>query len=300
MANRHLSRSVAMQTLFELDFNSFVAVDVEALVGRNVLEFAPGLDDVSFAQTLVAGVVKQREKIDQIIEKAAPDWPLPQIANVDRNILRLGLYELLFGKRSEVPARVAINEAIELAKTFGGEKSSKFINGVLGAVYKEMGEPGKDEAPVKKKRPPEVPFEKMPIEKLGGAVVYFKDEGGIYLALVHDIFGYWTLSKGHLAPDEDEAAGTAREIKDEMSLAVDIEKSLSTNEYVASHPERGKIRKQVSYFLAQAKGKTNPQLGPDKGGLDDARWFPVADIANLRMYDDVVPIVMKAIKEITG
>ena len=288
-----------MQTLFELDFNNFEIADLDELVERNVAEFAPGLDDVSFAKVLVEGVAKQREKIDQIIEKAAPDWPLHQIANVDRNILRLGLFELLFGNRAEVPARVAINEAIELAKTFGGEKSGKFINGVLGAVYKELGEPGREEGPQKKKRPPEVPFEQMPIEKLGGAVVFYRDESGIYLALEHDIFGYWTLPKGRIEPGEDVQAGTIREVKEELSLDINIEDEIGFNEYVSNHPERGKHRKQVTYFLGRCAEKIAPKLEEEKGGLDDAKWFPVTEVANLRMYDDVVPLVMKAIQLIS-
>jgi N utilization substance protein B len=289
-----------MQTLFELDFNDFAEVDLVDLVDKNIAEFAPGLDDPAFASLLVEGVVKQREKIDDIITKAAPDWPLAQIANVDRNILRLGLYELLFGNRAEVPARVAINEAIELAKTFGGEKSGKFINGVLGAVYKEMGEPGKDDQPAKKKRPADVPFEQMPVEKLGGAVIYHQNDQGVYLALEHDIFGYWTLPKGHVGADEEVAAGTAREVLAEMSLPVTIEQEIGFNEYVASHPEKGKLRKQVTYFLARAPELVPPKLGEDKGGLDDARWFPMTEVAALRMYDDVVPILMKALGIITG
>jgi len=131
-----------------------------------------------------------------VISKAAPEWPLERIAPIDRNVLRLGLYELLFADRDKVPAKVAINEAIELAKSFGGENSGRFVNGVLGAVYKELGEPGKDEISKKKK---EVPYEQMPVQHLGGAVVYAKHGGEIYLALVHDIFGHWTLSKGKIA-----------------------------------------------------------------------------------------------------
>ena len=117
------------------------------------------------------------------------------IAPVDRNVLRLGLYELLFADRDKVPAKVAINEAIELAKSFGGENSGRFVNGVLGAVYKELGEPGKDEVSKKKKQ---VPYEEMPHERLVGAVVYRAARRRVYLALVHDIFGHWTLSKGKI------------------------------------------------------------------------------------------------------
>ncbi len=294
MANRHLSRSLALQTLFEWDFAGIARERIDEVLARISREFGPGLDDASFLKALVHGVLAKQDKLDRIIEKAAPDWPLPQIAVVDRNVLRLGLYELLFAPKDEVPARVAINEAIELAKTFGGEGSGRFVNGVLGAVYKEMGEPGKDEVPAKKRRPKDVPYEQMPIERLGGAVVYTKTVRGLELALVHDIFGYWTLSKGHINEGEDLAVGTAREIKEELNLSVTVGEPLGTNEYIASHPEQGKIRKQVSYFLAEAPDPTELKLGAKKG-LAEARWFALADIPDLKMYDDVVPLVTKAI-----
>ncbi|MEK7650446.1 MAG: transcription antitermination factor NusB [Patescibacteria group bacterium] len=297
MANRHLSRSIALQSLFEWDFCGYTydPEKMRAVVARNVAEFGPGLDDDLFIYKLVEEVIKRQDKIDLIIGKAAPDWPIEQIALVDRNVLRVGLCELLFADRSEVPARVAINEAIELAKTFGGENSGKFVNGVLGAVYKEMGEPGKDDIPAKKRLPKDVPYEQMPIEKLGGAVVYARENGQVYLALVHDMFGYWTLSKGHIKPDEELKAGVAREIGEEMSLSVAVLENLGENEYISSDPEKGKLRKQVSYFLAEAKNKTDLEL-TKSGGLDEARWFALNEVADLKMYDDVVPFVTKALK----
>ncbi|MDP6527460.1 MAG: transcription antitermination factor NusB [Candidatus Pacebacteria bacterium] len=294
MANRHLSRSIVLQTLFELDFENKLdereSVIEEVLV-RNVKEFAPGMGDFSFMKQLLETVLKKRSELDKIIEKAAPEWPVDKISVVDRNILRLGLSELLFSDRSEVPAKVAINEAIELGKTFGGENSGRFVNGVLGAVYKEIGEPGKDE--VSKKKKPDVPFEKMPIERLGGAVVYAKDGENIYLALVHDIFGHWTLSKGKIEKDEDERAGTVREIKEEMGLDITIKKKLGDNEYIANDPEVGKKRKQVVYFLAESPF-TEIHLGKS-GGLDDAKWFKLSDILDLNFYDDILPIITKSI-----
>lgn len=145
MANRHLLRSIAMQSLYEWDFNGKDSSQLKKIVNRNIKEFGPGIEDNNFAWQLVEGVVDNLPKIDKIITKSAPEWPIEQITIVDRNILRIGLYELLFGNRAEVPPKVAINEAIELAKTFGGESSGKFINGVLGTIYREIGEPGKDE-----------------------------------------------------------------------------------------------------------------------------------------------------------
>lgn len=295
MANRHLSRSLAMQSLFEWDMSGYEEKDMDEVISRNAEEFAPGLDDVAFVKNLVIGVIKHKDKLDNIIEKAAPDWPISQIANVDRNILRMGLFELLFGDKLEVPARVAINEAIELAKTFGGENSGRFVNGVLGAVYKEMGEPGKDDVSAKKKRIKDIPYEQMPIDKLGGAVVYATMSDTMSLALVHDVFGYWTLSKGHIQEGEDNAQGTKREIKEEMNLEIEPKEELGFNEYIASDPERGKLRKQVTYFLAEAQNPADIHL-EKKGGLTEVKWFALSEIPDLKIYDDILPIITKAIK----
>ena len=137
MASRHLSRSIAMQSLYEWDFGGKQG-DLKKIVNRNLKEFGPGLEDKEFAHTLVAGVIDNIAYLDKIIEKAAPEWPIDQITIVDRNVLRLGLYELLHANKDEVPPKVAINEAIELAKNFSGESSGKFVNGVLGTVFREL------------------------------------------------------------------------------------------------------------------------------------------------------------------
>ncbi len=129
-----------MQSLYEWDFSGKKAETLEDIVEKNIEEFGPGLEDKSFIWQLINGVISHINDIDKIIEKAAPEWPINQITIIDRNILRIGLFELLYGDKEEVPPKVAINEAIELAKTFGGESSGKFINGVLGTVYKEIGD----------------------------------------------------------------------------------------------------------------------------------------------------------------
>ena len=301
MANRHLSRSVVLQTLFEWDFLNKDIADLKSMLLCNAEEFAPGMSDEGFMANLIDGVISKKEDLDDIITKAAPDWPIEKIATIDRNILRIGLFELLFSARNEVPPKVAINEAIELAKTYGGETSGKFVNGVLGAVYKELGEPGKEEVSKKKKK--ETPYEEMPIQKLGGAVVFAREGDQIYLALVHDVFGHWTLSKGKIGDKEDiknESVedGTIREIKEEIGLDIKITDELGNNEYIASDPELGKIRKQVNYFLAESP---YVDLGFHKtGGLDDAKWFKVAHILDLNLYDDIVPIFTKAIGILLG
>ena len=151
MANRHLQRSIAMQSLFEWDFQGFEDEKMTEVVEHNIKEFAPGVEEAGLVYSLVKGTLENRKNIDELIEKCAPEWPLDQITIVDRNILRLGIYELMYGSYDEVPPKVAINEAIELAKTFGGPNSAKFVNGVLGTIYREMGEPMKDDSSEKRK-----------------------------------------------------------------------------------------------------------------------------------------------------
>ena len=291
MANRHLSRSIVLQTLFEWDFGAKNSKQVFEIFTRNVAEFAPGHGDFSFMENLLNGILEKQKDIDLIIEKAAPDWPIEKISIIDRNILRIGLYELLFADRSQVPPKVAINEAIELSKAFGGETSSKFVNGVLGAVYKELGEPGKEETSKDKKN--KKISGTVTTEHLGGAVVYARVGDDVYLALVHDVFGRWTLSKGKIEQGEDIEKGTIREIKEELGLDIVIKEKLGENEYPTYHPEKGKLKKHVVYFLAESKFE---EIVPEaKGGLDDAKWFKLADILDLNFYNDILPLITKAI-----
>jgi len=209
--------------------------------------------------------------------------------------LRIGLFELLFSDRNEVPPKVAINESIELAKSFGGDTSGKFVNGVLGAVYKEMGEPGKDDQPKKKIK--NIPDSEAPILDLGGAVVYTKNDDQILIALVHDVFGHWTLSKGKLEKNLDIKEGTKKKIKEEIGLDIEITDELGINEYIAYDPEIGKIRKRVNYFLAKSDYKD--LILEKTGGLDDAKWFNVSEIVDLNFYDDILPLITKSIKILT-
>ncbi len=302
MANRHLSRSIVLQSLFEWDFSG-KPENFKAIIDRNIAEFAPGHTDNAFIYSLAEMVQRKQSILDDIITKAAPEWPLDKIGNVDRSVLRMGLAELLFGDREQVPPKVAINESIELAKTFGGENSGKFVNGVLGAVYKEIGEPGKEQTskpkPVKGKMPIEEDFSKIPIEHKAGAVVYAKHDGVTYLAMVHDVFGYWTLSKGGVEEGESLEEGAAREIKEEIGLDIEVQDKLGEIEYMAYHPTDGKIRKQVTFFL----GKSEYQelvLEKGSGGLDKAAWFQLHEVVDLTIYDDILPLIAKAIEKINS
>jgi len=134
MASRHLSRSIAMQSLYEWDFSE-KEKDLKEITERNIEEFGSKLEDKTFIWSLVVGIVEHIKEIDNVIRTSAPQWPLDKVSIVDRNVLRLGIFELLYSDKNAVPPKVAINEAIELAKSFGGENSGKFINGVMGTVY---------------------------------------------------------------------------------------------------------------------------------------------------------------------
>ena len=294
MANRHLARSVVLQVLFERDQSggAMTAENAEARLLDYAKEFGARDSDIPFMKNLLQTAAAKQKEVDQVIASAAPEWPIDKIAAIDRNVLRLGLTELLYADRAQVPAKVAINEAIELAKTFGGASSSKFVNGVLGAVYVELGEPGKEEGT---KRKEQIDPKKMPIEHLAGAVVYARHDGDFYLAFVHDIFGHWTISKGKIEDGENVQQGAIREIKEEMGLDIEIQEELGVNEYIAndSNVKGGKKKKRVTYFLAEAPF-SELRLG-SSGGLDDAQWFPLSQVGGLNFYDDTLKIIIPAI-----
>jgi N utilization substance protein B len=257
-------------------------------------EFGARDSDIPFMKQLFQLAITKQKEIDEVIVRAAPEWPLDKIAAIDRNVLRLGLAELLFADRTQVPAKVAINEAIELAKSFGSASSGRFVNGVLGAVYIELGEPGKADG-MSRKTEAQKPVGKMPVEELVGAVVYARDGDEIYLALVHDIFGHWTLSKGKLQPQEAHVDGVKRKAKEEIGLDVTLEEQLGENEYIAndSNASGGKKRRHATYFLASSPFVD--LMLKREGGLDDAQWFPLASVGDLNFYDDILPVVTRAI-----
>lgn len=138
-SNRHLGRIVALQTLYEYDFRSKAGdngFNVSEVLDRNIGRYRETIDDIDFIKKLVNGVIDKQDELDKILQPLAPEWPIEQIARMDRVVLRIGSYELLYAK--DVPPKVVINEAVELAKAFGGDNSSKFINGVLGSLLRQQ------------------------------------------------------------------------------------------------------------------------------------------------------------------
>lgn len=138
-SNRHLGRIVALQALYEYDFrgrSNDPHVSIDEIIDRTIERYKKTIDDLAFVENLIRGVVKQEESLDQALQPLAPEWPLPQISRIDHAILRLAYFELFMFEDSNIPPKVTINEAVELAKNFGAENSSKFVNGVLGSAWR--------------------------------------------------------------------------------------------------------------------------------------------------------------------
>lgn len=284
MASRHLSRVGALQALFAADMLGDLSLSSLLLnLEKNGTSVSRDDADTEFTDSLIRGVAAKRNDIDAIIEKAAPQWPLPKIAAIDRNILRIGLFELLFGESLAVPPKVALNEAIELAKTFGGDSSGRFVNGVLGSVYRELGSPRKDEAPKTKKK-----------EYLAGVVVCAVKNGELYIALAKDHFGKWTLPKTKYRKEELSDSAALRAAHEELGLSnAAITAPLSEHEYEAHDPEQAFIVRRVAYFLAcSPKHPLTP-----KGGSPDseARWFLEGELKSIEVYEDLRGIIESGI-----
>lgn len=278
-----------MQSLYEWDFYGKKA-DLKKIIEKNTQEFGPGLKDKAFSLRLAQGVVKHLVQLDQIIEKAAPQWPVDQISIVDRNVLRIGLYELLYGDIKAAPPKVAINEAIELAKSFGGESSGKFVNGVLGTVFEEM--PNLLKSDTKS--------ENIPEEIQSGGLVYRRHNDTYQIALVLDIFGYWTFPKGSLEKEETHEQALKREISEEIGVQkVKIIRKLGKRKYITKDAEKKPIKKIVTDFLVEAIGDAEIKF-EESSGLKNAKWFNLDEVSGLKQYKETRENLLQTINDLQG
>ncbi len=309
---RHQSRIIIIQSLYEIDFRNIDFNDFEIVLKHNSKEFAQIDIDFFYAKNTLDNILKKRDEIDVIIQKVATEWPIEKMSIVDRNILRLGIYELLYGDTKEVPAKVAINEAIEIAKLFSGEVSGKFINGVMGTVFSELQSQNKNVENLEKKddkfiskkekkrreieQMTEEEKDKLPKEILVGNIVYSKENNNVYIALVHDIFGFWTLCKGKINEGEGLKDASKRKVKEELGIESVYEKDIEKQSYIATHPDYPFIKKEVHYALVKANFEKI--VSQKTGGIQDSAWFKIEDIFSLKLYEDVIHIIEKAIAEI--
>lgn len=284
MTRRRLSRSTVLQSLFEIDSRDIWAKEeAQDIYYRIAEEFNPKEKDHTYALFILNGILEKKDSIDEIIKKSVTNWDIEKITIIDRNVIRIGIFELLFGKEIDVPERVALNEAIDLARMFGNESSGKFINGVLGFIYREMGEPGKDS-----KTKSDENIDK--VKKVVGAIVYAVKEDRVMFAFVHDIFNHWAISKGSIKTEQNEIEELTGIIKDEIGLDVNIEYKIGSNTYISNSPKEGKVKKEASYYLAVAEYQ--PLRLKETGGLTEARWFTYEEIQTLSFYSDMRKMIL--------
>lgn len=286
---RREGRILIVQTLFEHDFHGTLS-NASGLMGtfnRLAREYKPALVDSSFAQKVLRGVASKYDDINSIIAQASPDWPLDKIGSVDRNILRLGVFELLFGKEFDVPGRVALNEAIEITKVFLDDSSRKFINGVLGAIYLEVKDPNEDKYTPKKSRRK---------ESVGGIIFRVDESGAPQFAFVYDVFGRWTLSKGGLEEQEKVEDGLRRIIRDELGIAVEPLEKVGKNAYTA-HPPGGPVYKEVTYLIGETKEVVLHLK--ESEGLKEAKWFTYEEAKRQQFYPDLRQIILDGMHKVT-
>lgn len=281
MSNRHLSRTIALQTLFEWDFNSHNQ-NLTDLLERNLQEFAPGFDDQDFAKNIINGIIKNQEQIDQLITTYAPEWPLDQITPIDRNTLRVGIFELRYCP--EIPPKVAINESIELAKNFSGQSSGKFVNGVLGSIFKAM------QAAGEKKE-----FEQEPQRELScGGIVHARHNDKDLFVLVLDGYNKWTFPKGKIEPEENMEQAAIREVGEEIGI-----KDLTITNYIGnidikvSQPNKMPTPKTVHYFTMETEYK--PLELEKHPGILDGQWVTAEQALTLISYENAKEIFTKAL-----
>jgi N utilization substance protein B len=283
MASRYEQREVVIQALFEADFYESLDVEtVQAVLHRDSKEFLLLEEAPEFALNLGIGTVLKKEIIDQIITKAAPEWPLEKISLIDRALLRLGIFELLYGSEYNIPPKVAINESIELAKAFGGDNSRKFVNGVLGGIFKEMQDSGQIPNPQKQ--------QKIVVEELVGACLY-KQEAGVWkVGFIGDIFKHFTWPKGHILGDKSQIEMLKEITLKEASVECSPTEILGENSYIADSKDFI-LRKRVVYYMAEV---LEERVFVASEGIVSFVWMSEAELAGVKLYKDMRSLIKKA------
>ncbi|MBT4121851.1 transcription antitermination factor NusB [bacterium] len=282
MSNRHLARTLVLQSLFQWDFNQ-QKENLKKLLEFNKSEFAPDFDDQGFADHLVEELISKIKDIDALIIKYAPEWPLDQITPVDRNVLRIGIYELKYAQ--DIPPKVAINESIELAKTYSGISAGKFINGVLGSIYKDMQEKGEKKE-----------LEKEPVrEYSAGGVVYRKEGDDYKFVMIYDAYDKWTFPKGHIEENEDQEKAAVREVSEEVGVKkLDNKGYLGSIDIKVNEPNKRAVPKTVHYYLFET---TDIDLKiPDEPGVQDVKWLDMEQLLETIGYENTKEIFVKALE----
>lgn len=295
MLTRHKSREIVLQTLFNLDFrfgvnnmNEEKALEIYENIGKTLYGFSKE-DNDNFSKKLLVEILKNKESIDKIIIKTTPDWGLEKTGILDRNILRLGLCEMLFSGLG-VPPRVVINESIELAKTFGQKKSYKFVSGVLGTIYETANLEERNKKLDSKTK-------KVVKKKKVGALPYYLKGEDIMILMAHNIFNKWTLPKGSFDNSLKSIEGNLEMImKEKLNAEGIVEERLGENKYRAGENKKEIISKSISYYLFNITNPNEVKLNKERKGLNNLKWISLKKFKEIDKYDDLEKVFEKGIK----
>lgn len=273
---RHQSRMVILQTLYEWDFDE--EKNVEEVLERNITTSGFKVDE-AFCKKVIKGVTKNIDKINESIKKTAPEWPLEQIAAIDRAILRIGIYELIFD--AEVPPKAVINEAVELGKEFGSESSGKFVNGVLGTIYRNSDR-----------------YEDEDVTISAGGIIYRLEGPKIYFIIVKNTYDKWTFPKGKVEEGETWQEAAVREIREETGIEeAEILGEVGEIRFTDKSTDIP-IKKSVHFYLIRTKQTQIKTKPAEETHLKEVRWVEKDEVLSLLGYDNLVDLFKKAINEI--
>ncbi len=297
MLTRHSSREISLQSLFNLDsrYNlQEVSLEIQEEVYQNIIDsFHKDTEEDQFSKNIIIGVVKNLKEIDDIIIKTTPDWGIEKTAIIDRNILRLAIYELFFSD-AEVPSRVVINEAIEIAKTFGNKKSFKFISGVLGSIYEKTDLKEKDIKESDKDK-------KIIVEKKVGAMPYYFKDGEVMFLLVHNVFNRWTLPKGTAeGNNKNEEISLENVLKEKLNIEGQVGEKIGENEYRSGSTKTEVNKKFISYYVFEVTNPNEIKVNENNKGLNNAKWFNLENFNQVEKYDDMKEIINKGVSVVTS
>ncbi|MBI2448021.1 transcription antitermination factor NusB [Candidatus Microgenomates bacterium] len=269
---RHQSRIIVLQSLYEWDFDE--TKNPLDILNRNVNTSGYKVDD-EFCQKLLSGVTDKMKDIDELIKKTAPEWPLEQVAVIDRSVLRIGIFELLFD--NEVPPKAVINEAVELGKSFGGENSGKFVNGVLGTIYRNSAKYAEEEM----------------VTSSGGIVYRLDENKTIYFLAIKNIYNKWTFPKGKVEEGETWQEAAIREVKEETGIeSVDIQGEIGDIKFT-DKSDTEPIKKTVHFFLMRTEQRETKK-NDVKEHINDVAWMTEEKLRQNLDYPNLVELLDKA------
>lgn len=299
MLTRHASRELTLQCIFNIDSRFDLKENINKIDSEDIYEnifsslYKKKEDDNDeFSQNLFFGVIENIESIDEIITESTSSWGIDKTAVIDRSLLRLAIYEMLF-YNSDVPIKVVMNEAIELAKTFGHKSSSKFVSGVLGNIYEASGLKEKDDKIEEGKQDKE--YEGAIMEGKIGAMVFSRKDGEIYLAFLKNLFGFWTLAKGSIEDETINLEESAiKKIKQKIGLDIKIIEKIGESIYRDRGENKIPVNKKTVYFLAESE---HVKLVLEKGnrGLREAKWIKSDELDSIKKYEELTPIFKKGL-----